>query len=142
MKITKCWQNALSINMKFITKKSLKQNVRLSFHLLQAFDYKTKWIYGFTLISAVLIWIFLNVMRRKVSNTYVNFGIGKLAMMVISIQSSLSVPTRTKKALRNKTIGLSHVTQCHKTIFEKTKSKHIFFNKKFNFSFVCILFAF
>jgi hypothetical protein len=90
------------ISLNFVTKKSLKKKVRLHFHLLQAFDRTSRVLYGVALITTVVAWNFMNFMRNKTQNINDKIGIMKLAVIVISIQSSVSVPVGSLKSLHHK----------------------------------------
>lgn len=90
------------INLNFLTRKSLKQKVTLHFHLTQAFDKTSRLFYGIILVITVLAWNFVNLMKRKFMNSGDNIGIIKLVTIAISIQSSVSVPTKNFKSLHHR----------------------------------------
>jgi hypothetical protein len=90
------------MNLKFITRKSSKGRTYLSFHLLQAFDKKTRWVYGIALTCTVLSWYFLIIVKKRLLHSKEEIGIVKLAVIVISSQSLVSVPIKNLGSLHHR----------------------------------------
>lgn len=78
-------------NMKYVTRKSSKEEKLLSFHVLQAFDTEANIIYFAATLSFMLVWLFVDLAMKKIGQIENTLGIVKTALAVVSIQSSASV---------------------------------------------------
>ena len=92
------------VDLQFLTKKKLKAKIVLDYHVLQAFDKKTRWTYGISMISTILIWNILNILKENLAKSEENFGVIHLAVLVISMQSLVSIPTRNLSSLHHRII--------------------------------------
>lgn len=90
------------VDLQFLTKKKLREKVVLDFHVLQAFDTKTRWTYGISMIFTIFMWNILNIFKAKLTESKENFGVIHLAVLVISIQSLVSIPTRNLSSLHHR----------------------------------------
>lgn len=85
-------------DMKYIMLKSPRPTNLLHFHVAQAFDWRTRFAYVATAVGVVIVWNILNLIRAKFMGDSTETGdYFKLSLMVIGIQSSVSLATRRTK---------------------------------------------
>lgn len=90
------------VNLKYVTRKRSKKEKLLSFHILQAFDIKSKQIYAFTTLCLTLSWYLINKMKKKLLKAENDFEILSLVLTVISIQCSVSAPIKKFNSFHHK----------------------------------------
>lgn len=78
------------VNLKYVTRKRSKKEKLLNFHVLQAFDIKSRQIYAFTILCLVSSWHLINKLKKKLVKTKNDIRFFSLVFTVISIQSSVS----------------------------------------------------
>ena len=79
-------------------KKKVKEKVVLD-HVLQAFDKKLD---GISIIITILIWNILKILKKKLTKSEEKFCVIHLALLVLIIQSLVSIPTKNLSSLHHR----------------------------------------
>lgn len=83
--------------MKYVILKFPQEKSILRFHVMQAFDWPTKFAYGVTFFSIVFAWSYLNALRAKfIRRKRSGDSLAKLFLMVVGIQSSVAIQVRRR----------------------------------------------
>lgn len=91
-------------NMKYVTRKSSKEEKLLNFHVLQAFETEANVFFFAATLSLILVWLFVDLMMKKIGRIEETLGIIKTILAVVSIQSSASVSLDKYKTFSHRVI--------------------------------------
>lgn len=89
-------------NFKYVMRRSPKEPTFLNYHLVQAFDFRTRVLYAVTSSSFVLVLVVSNILRRNFMENLASDDVSTTLLMAIGIQCSVSMPIKKKISIHQR----------------------------------------